>query len=164
MKIETHKFKTKILKMRVVIQRVTRASVSIEGKIKSEIGLGLLVLAGFEPADDDQDLEWITKKLLNLRIFDDENGVMNRSVLDVGGEVLVISQFTLHARTKKGNRPSYIDAAPPEIAIPLYEKFVKKVETGLNKPVGTGTFGAYMQVELINDGPVTIVIDSKKRE
>ncbi len=150
--------------MRVVIQRVTRASVSIEGKVKSQIGLGLLVLAGFEPADDDQDLEWITKKLLNLRIFDDDNGVMNRSVLDVGGEVLVISQFTLHARTKKGNRPSYIDAAPPEIAIPLYEKFVKTVETGLNKSVGTGTFGAYMQVELINDGPVTIVIDSKRKE
>ena len=150
--------------MRVVIQRVTRASVFIDGKAKSKIGQGLLVLAGFEPADDERDIEWITKKLLNLRIFDDENGVMNRSVLDIGGDVLVISQFTLHARTKKGNRPSYVDAAPPEIAIPLYDKFVKTVETGLGKTVGTGTFGAYMQVELINDGPVTIVIDSKRRE
>ncbi len=150
--------------MRLVIQRVTKASVSVEDKKRSEIGAGLLVLAGFEPADNDEDIAWMTKKLLNLRIFDDENGVMNRSVLDVGGDVLIISQFTLHARTKKGNRPSYVNAAPPDIAIPLYEKFVSSIENGLGKEVGTGEFGAYMQVELVNDGPVTIIIDSKRKE
>jgi D-tyrosyl-tRNA(Tyr) deacylase len=150
--------------MRVVIQRVTRASVTIEGKKKSETGKGLLILTGFEQADNEEDIAWMTKKILNLRIFDDENGVMNRSVLDIDGEILIISQFTLHARTKKGNRPSYIDAAPPDIAIPLYEKFISAVESGLGKPVGTGTFGANMQVELINDGPVTITIDSKRKE
>jgi len=150
--------------MRVVIQRATKASVTIDGKVKSEIGTGLLVLAGFEQADGDEDITWITKKLLNLRIFDDENGVMNRSVMDVDGGILIISQFTLHARTKKGNRPSYVDAAPPDIAIPLYEKFIACVENGLGKMVGTGEFGAYMQVELVNDGPVTITIDSKRKE
>jgi len=150
--------------MRVVIQRATKASVTIDGKVKSEIGTGLLVLAGFEQADGDEDITWITKKLLNLRIFDDENGVMNRSVMDVDGGILIISQFTLHARTKKGNRPSYVDAAPPDIAIPLYEKFIASVENGLGKMVGTGEFGAYMQVELVNDGPVTITIDSKRKE
>jgi len=150
--------------MRVVIQRVTRASVTIDGKKKSETGKGLLILTGFEQADNEEDISWMTKKILNLRIFDDENGVMNRSVLDIDGEILIISQFTLHARTKKGNRPSYIDAAPPDIAIPLYEKFISAVESGLGKPVGTGIFGANMQVELVNDGPVTITIDSKRKE
>ncbi len=150
--------------MRVVIQRVTKASVTVNGSVKSKIGSGLLVLAGFEPADNDEDVSWITKKILNLRIFNDENGVMNRSVLDVKGEILIISQFTLHARTKKGNRPSYVDAAPPDIAIPLYEKFIQDVESGLGKRAGTGEFGAYMQVELLNDGPVTITIDSKRKE
>ena len=150
--------------MRVVVQRVKSASVTIEAKIKSNIGLGLLVLAGFEVADGDEDILWMTKKLLGLRIFDDEGGVMNRSILDVSGEILIISQFTLHARTKKGNRPSYISAAPPEIAIPLYEKFIEEVEGGLGKSVGTGIFGAEMMVELINDGPVTITIDSKRKE
>jgi len=150
--------------MRLVIQKVMRASVAIDNMIKSEIKQGLLVLAGFEPADNDDDIAWMTKKMLNLRIFDDENGVMNRSVKDVEGEILIISQFTLHARTKKGNRPSYVDAAPPEIAIPLYEKFIACVENTLGKMVGTGEFGAYMQVELVNDGPVTIFIDSKRKE
>jgi len=150
--------------MRVVIQRVKSASVSIEGKIKSDIGIGLLVLAGFEEADKDEDILWITKKLLGLRIFADKDGVMNNSVSDVKGDILIISQFTLHARTKKGNRPSYINAALPEIAIPLYEKFIKEVEIGLGKPIGSGTFGAYMLVNLVNDGPVTIIIDSKRKE
>jgi len=150
--------------MRLVIQRVTRASVSIDDKVKSEINKGLMVLVGFEPADTDDDISWMTKKLVNLRIFDDENGVMNKSVLDVGGDVLLISQFTLHARTKKGNRPSYIDAAPPETAIPLYEKFITNLEDALGKGIGTGEFGANMQVELVNDGPVTIFIDSKRKE
>jgi D-tyrosyl-tRNA(Tyr) deacylase len=150
--------------MRLVIQRVTRASVSIDDKIKSEIKNGMMVLVGFEPADTDDDISWMTKKLVNLRIFDDENGVMNKSILDVGGDVLLISQFTLHARTKKGNRPSYIDAAPPETAIPLYEKFIANIEDALGKSIGTGEFGANMQVELVNDGPVTIFIDSKRKE
>ena len=150
--------------MRVVIQRVNDASVNIEGKVKSEIGKGLLILAGFENADSDEDIAWMTKKVLNLRIFDDDRGVMNRSVLDVDGEILLVSQFTLHARTKKGNRPSYVDAAPPGIAVPLYEDFVKELEKGLGKPVGTGIFGAYMKVKLENDGPVTISIDSKRKE
>ena len=150
--------------MRLVIQRVTRASVSIDDKVKSEIKKGLMVLVGFEPADTDDDISCMTKKLVNLRIFDDENGVMNKSVLDVGGDVLLISQFTLHARTKKGNRPSYIDAAPPETAIPLYEKFIENIEDALGKGIGTGEFGANMQVELVNDGPVTIFIDSKRKE
>ncbi len=147
--------------MRILIQRVTNASVSISGKIISEIGQGLLVLLGVENADDEKDIEYLTQKLVNLRIFNDENGVMNLSVLDVKGEIMVVSQFTLHARTRKGNRPSYIDAAKPDISVPLYEKFCEAVEKLLNKPVKTGEFGADMQVALVNDGPVTIWMDSK---
>jgi D-tyrosyl-tRNA(Tyr) deacylase len=150
--------------MRVVIQRVSSASVTIDGKIKSAIENGLLVLAGFEDADTAEDLEWMSKKIIQLRIFNDEQGLMNLSVQDVKGEILVVSQFTLHASTKKGNRPSYIKAAKPDIAIPLYEKFVRQLETDSGKPVQTGTFGAEMKVSLVNDGPVTIVIDSKNRE
>jgi len=150
--------------MRVVIQRVTSASVTIDGKIKSAIEKGLLVLAGFEDSDTDEDLEWMSKKLVQLRIFNDENGLMNLSVQDVAGDILIVSQFTLHAATKKGNRPSYIKAAKPDIAIPLYEKFIQLMETDLGKPVHTGTFGADMKVALVNDGPVTIIIDSKNRE
>lgn len=147
--------------MRILIQRVTNASVSISGRIASEIGNGLLVLLGIENADDEKDIDYLSQKLMNLRIFNDENGVMNLSVLDVMGEVMVVSQFTLHARTRKGNRPSYIDAAKPDISIPLYEKFCNAVEKLLNKPVKTGEFGADMQVALVNDGPVTIWMDSK---
>ena len=150
-----------VLFMRILIQRVTNASVSISGKIISEIGQGLLVLLGVENADDEKDIEYLTQKLVNLRIFNDENGVMNLSVLDVKGEIMVVSQFTLHARTRKGNRPSYIDAAKPDISVPLYEKFCEAVEKLLNKPVKTGEFGADMQVALVNDGPVTIWMDSK---
>ncbi|MFN8287563.1 MAG: D-aminoacyl-tRNA deacylase [Chitinophagales bacterium] len=150
--------------MRVTIQRVSEASVTIEGKVKSQIGLGLLVLAGFEEGDAKEDLEWMSGKLANLRIFQDENGQMNLSVKDVGGDIIVVSQFTLHAMTKKGNRPSFIRAARPEQAIPLYESFVKMVEKELGKPIGTGEFGADMKVALINDGPVTINIDSKNKE
>jgi D-tyrosyl-tRNA(Tyr) deacylase len=150
--------------MRTVTQRVTHASVTIEGKLKSSIGQGLLILVGFEAADTQEDIEWTTRKLLGLRIFDDENGVMNRSVVDVSGEILIVSQFTLHALTAKGNRPSYIRAARPEIAIPLYESFIKTMEQGLGKPVETGQFGAEMQIELLNDGPVTICMDSKRKE
>ncbi len=150
--------------MRVVIQRVIRSSVSIGGNLKSSIGKGMMVLVGFEEADDEKDLEWMHKKILNLRIFDDENGVMNRSVLDTEGEILLVSQFTLHALTAKGNRPAYIRAARPEQAIPLYEKLIGMLEIGLGKPIGTGEFGADMQVELVNDGPVTIIIDSKNKE
>jgi D-tyrosyl-tRNA(Tyr) deacylase len=150
--------------MRVVIQRVAHASVTIDGVVKSAIGQGLLVLAGFEAADTAEDVAWTTRKLLGLRIFDDEAGVMNRSVLDVGGEVLIVSQFTLHAMTAKGNRPSYIRAAGHDIAIPLYEQFLASVSAGLGKEVGSGRFGADMKVELLNDGPVTICMDSKNKE
>ena len=150
--------------MRVLIQRVKKASVSINEEIKSEIKNGLLILAGFEDTDSKEDIEWITAKIIKLRIFDDEQGIMNLSVQDINGEILVVSQFTLHALTKKGNRPSYIKAAKPEIAIPLYNEFIKTLEQELGKPVGTGEFGADMQVELINNGPVTIWIDSKNRE
>ena len=150
--------------MRVLIQRVKRASVTIEETLKSQIGEGMLILVGIEEEDTDEDISWLVKKCTNLRIFDDEQGVMNRSILDTGGEVLAVSQFTLMASTKKGNRPSYIRAAKPEISIPLYESFCQAMETALNKPIGTGVFGADMQVELINDGPVTIFIDSKNRE
>lgn len=150
--------------MRVVIQRVAHASVTIQGIVKSQIGRGLMVLVGFEATDTTTDVEWITRKILGLRIFDDEQGVMNRSVLDVDGELLIISQFTLHALTAKGNRPSYIRAAGHEIAIPLYEEFLCLAEAGLGKPVGSGQFGADMKCELLNDGPVTICIDSKNRE
>ena len=150
--------------MRVLIQRVKRASVTIEETLKSQIGEGMLILVGIEEEDTDEDISWLVKKCTNLRIFDDEQGVMNRSILETEGEVLAVSQFTLMASTKKGNRPSYIRAAKPEISIPLYESFCQAMETALNKPIGTGVFGADMQVELINDGPVTIFIDSKNRE
>ncbi|MBP8903003.1 MAG: D-tyrosyl-tRNA(Tyr) deacylase [Paludibacteraceae bacterium] len=148
--------------MRIVIQRVSKASVSISGRIISEIETGLLVFLGIENVDNDSDIEYLAQKLVNLRIFNDENGVMNLSVMDVNGEILVVSQFTLHARTRKGNRPSYIDAAKPDISIPIYEKFCKALEVLQKKPVKTGEFGANMQVALINDGPVTIWIDSKQ--
>ena len=150
--------------MRILIQRVTRASVTIEEKLKSMINNGLLILIGIEDSDNDEDIDWLVKKCVNLRIFDDEQGIMNKSILDSGGDVLAVSQFTLMASTKKGNRPSYIKAAKPEISVPLYEAFCRKMEEALNKPIMTGVFGADMQVELINDGPVTILIDSKNRE
>ena len=150
--------------MKVVIQRVTRASVTIEQQLFSSIGKGMLVLVGIQADDTDEDLNWLASKIVNLRIFDDENGVMNKSILDSGGEILAVSQFTLMARTKKGNRPSYIDAAPPAISIPLYEKFVATLSQELHKEIQTGQFGADMKVELINDGPVTIIIDSKNRQ
>lgn len=150
--------------MRVLIQRTKHASVTIEGRCKSAIKQGLLVLVGIEDSDEKEDIEWLCKKIVNLRIFDDENGVMNRSVLDIEGEILVVSQFTLHASTKKGNRPSYIRASKPEIAIPLYETFCKELSQSLGKEVGTGEFGADMKVELLNDGPVTIWMDTKNKE
>lgn len=150
--------------MRIVIQRVAHASVTIEGKIKSKIGQGLLILVGIEDADDASDAEWLSKKAANLRIFDDENGVMNRSIKEVSGEILIISQFTLFASTKKGNRPSYIRASKHEHAIPLYEQFCAFIEEECGKKPGTGEFGADMKVELLNDGPVTIIIDSKQKE
>ena len=150
--------------MRLVIQRVTHASVTIEGVLKSKIGKGLLILVGIEDADRDADINWLAQKVVNLRIFDDENGVMNRSVIDTDGEILIVSQFTLHAMTAKGNRPSYIRASKPDFAIPMYEKFCVKVSELLGKEVGTGEFGADMKVELLNDGPVTILIDSQRKE
>lgn len=150
--------------MRAVIQRVTKASVEVEEKIVSEIRSGVLILLGIELADDQNDIEWLARKIVNLRIFNDSQGVMNRSLLEVGGDAIVVSQFTLHASTKKGNRPSYIKAAKPEDAIPNYESFVKRMEYEMNKKVGTGIFGADMKVALSNDGPVTILIDSKARE
>ena len=150
--------------MRTVIQRTQRASVTIDGVCKAEIGNGLLVLIGVEEQDNEEDIAWLTKKIVNLRIFDDENGVMNKSVKDVDGEILTISQFTLFASTKKGNRPSYLRAGKHEITIPLYNKFCQTLEQELGKPIGTGEFGAYMEVELINDGPVTICIDTKNKE
>jgi D-tyrosyl-tRNA(Tyr) deacylase len=150
--------------MRAVIQRVTRASVTIEGKIKSAIEDGLLVLVGIEDTDTMEDIEWLSGKIVNLRIFNDDAGVMNVSVKDKGGDILLVSQFTLHASTKKGNRPSYIRASKPDIAIPLYEKMISRLEADLGKPIGTGEFGADMKVELLNDGPVTILIDTKNKE
>lgn len=150
--------------MRVVIQRVTEASVKIGGEAKATIQNGLLVLLGIENGDSTEDVEWLCSKISNLRIFDDENGVMNISVKDVNGDVLLVSQFTLHASTKKGYRPSYINAAKPEVAIPLYEKFTAQLEKELNKKVCTGEFGADMKVNLVNDGPVTIIMDSKRKE
>ena len=150
--------------MRLVIQRVTHASVTIEGALKSKIEKGLLILVGIEDADSDADINWLAQKVVNLRIFDDENGVMNRSVIDISGEILIVSQFTLHAMTAKGNRPSYIRASKPDFAIPMYEKFCAKVTELLGKEVGTGEFGADMKVELLNDGPVTILIDSQRKE
>ena len=150
--------------MRVVVQRVKSASVTIDNRIKSAIDDGLLILIGVEDADSQEDAEWLSKKIANLRVFNDEQGVMNLSVKEISGDALIISQFTLHASTKKGNRPSYIKASKPEIAIPLYDFFCKEMEKELEKPVKTGTFGADMKVQLLNDGPVTICIDSKNRE
>lgn len=150
--------------MKVVIQRVTRASVTINGKVKSSIGSGLLVLLGIEEADKNEDITWLSSKIVNLRIFNDENAVMNLSLKDLNGELLLISQFTLCASTKKGNRPSYINAAKPEIAIPLYEKMIEQLTSDLEKSIQTGIFGADMEVNLLNDGPVTIIIDTKNKQ
>jgi len=150
--------------MKTVIQRVTRASVSIGGTIKSSIGKGLMVLVGIEEADDDSDVEWLCNKIVQLRIFDDNEGFMNLSVLETGGEILAVSQFTLHAKTRKGNRPSYIMAARPEKAIPLYNNFVAKLSELMGKEIKTGEFGAMMDIELVNEGPVTIIIDTKNKE
>ena len=150
--------------MRIVIQRVAHASVTIDGVVKSAIGKGFMILVGIEEADTQEDVEWLTKKVVNLRVFEDEMGVMNRSILDEKGEILLISQFTLHASYKKGNRPSYIRAAKHETAIPLYEAFIKSLTQALGKEIGTGLFGADMKVELLNDGPVTICMDSKNKE
>lgn len=150
--------------MRAVIQRVSQASVTIEGILKASIGQGLLLLVGIEDADTAEDIDWLAKKISQLRIFNDENGVMNKSVMEIGGELLVVSQFTLHASTKKGNRPSYIRASKPDVAIPMYEKLVEQLEIIAGIPVQTGEFGADMKVQLLNDGPVTIVMDTKNKE
>ena len=150
--------------MIAVVQRVSESAVKIDGKIKAEIGIGVMVLLGIEEADNQEDVEWLSRKISNMRIFDDEAGVMNKSLLDINGEALVISQFTLHASTKKGNRPSYIKAARPDIAIPLYEAFKKQLATDLGKEIGSGEFGADMKVSLVNDGPVTIIIDTKDKK
>jgi len=149
--------------MIAVIQRVSEASVAISGVVKSRIAEGLMILLGIEEADTQEDIEWLSRKIVNLRVFGDDDGVMNRSVIDVGGDILLISQFTLHASTKKGNRPSYIKAARPEVAIPLYEGMIKQLSTDLQKEIQTGEFGADMKVSLINDGPVTIIIDTKNK-
>jgi len=153
-----------MIPMRAVIQRVSRASVTIKNTIKSEIGPGLLVFIGIEESDNETDIEWLCNKIVRLRIFNDRDEVMNLSVLDVGGSILAISQFTLHAKTSKGNRPSYIRSAHPDIAIPLYNRFVSRLSDLIGKEVGTGEFGAMMQIELVNDGPVTIIIDTKEKE
>lgn len=150
--------------MRIVIQRVSQASVIIDGAISGSIDSGLLILLGIEDADTVEDIEWLCRKITNLRIFNDEAGVMNKSVLDINGGLLVVSQFTLHASTKKGNRPSYIRASKPDVAIPLYESFLKNLAFVASRPVASGQFGADMKVNLLNDGPVTIIIDSKNRE
>ncbi len=150
--------------MRAVVQRVSRSSVTINGKIKSAIAKGMLVLLGIEEADANEDIIWLSGKISKLRIFADEAGIMNLAIGDIGGDILIVSQFTLHASTKKGNRPSYIKAARPEIAIPLYEQFIAQMENDLGKKVATGEFGAMMDIELVNDGPVTILIDSKNKE
>lgn len=150
--------------MKAVIQRVTRASVTIEGIIYSQISTGLLVLLGIEDADGEEDIEWLSNKIVNLRIFDDAAAVMNESVKDKNGEILLVSQFTLHASTKKGNRPSYIKASKPGVAIPLYEKMIRQLSADLGREIKTGVFAADMKVELLNDGPVTIVIDTKNKE
>ena len=150
--------------MRIVIQRVAHASVTINGTVKSALGQGYMILVGIEEADTMEDVEWLTKKVINLRVFEDENHVMNRSILEVNGEILLISQFTLHASYKKGNRPSYIRAAKHETAIPLYQAFIASLTQALGKEIGTGEFGADMKVELLNDGPVTICMDSKNKE
>ena len=150
--------------MRIVIQRVSHASVTIDGVCKSSIKEGFMILVGIENADTQEDADWLCKKIVNLRVFDDENGVMNKSILDIKGEILLVSQFTLHASYKKGNRPSYIYAAKPDIAIPLYEYFCQALTTALGKEIGTGEFGADMKVELLNNGPVTICMDTKNKE
>lgn len=150
--------------MRAVIQRVSSASVMVEGTLVSEIKTGVLILLGVENADDEDDIRWLSGKIARLRIFNDAAGVMNRSLQEIDGDAIVVSQFTLHAAVRKGNRPSYIKAARPELAVPLYEKFIKQLETDLGKRVGTGVFGADMKVDLLNDGPVTILIDTKKKE
>jgi D-aminoacyl-tRNA deacylase len=150
--------------MRVVIQKVSEASVVVDKKELSSIGRGLLILLGIEDTDTDEDIGWLVNKIVRLRIFDDENGVMNRSVQDVSGDVIVVSQFTLHANIRKGNRPSYIRASKPDFAVPMYEKFIQKTEAILGRKVGTGQFGAMMNVSLVNDGPVTIIIDSKQKD
>ncbi|MAX78860.1 MAG: D-tyrosyl-tRNA(Tyr) deacylase [Crocinitomicaceae bacterium] len=150
--------------MRIVLQRVKKASVSVQQEIVGSIHQGLLILLGIEPEDTQEDIDWLIKKITSMRIFNDDNNTMNLSVSDVQGEILVVSQFTLHASTKKGNRPSYIRAAKPEMAIPLYEKFILDLERSMGNPIPTGKFGANMQVELINDGPVTIILDSKNKE
>jgi len=150
--------------MRTVIQRVSKASVTIEGQVKSQIRQGMLVLLGICNEDDKEDIEWMVRKIINLRIFDDENGVMNKSILETGGDILVVSQFTLYASYKKGNRPSWIKAAKPETAVPLYEEFCRILQLSLGKNIGTGEFGANMKVELLNDGPVTICMDTKNKE
>lgn len=150
--------------MRVVLQRVSNASVTIDGNIKSKINTGFLILLGIEAVDTEEDINWLCRKISNLRIFDDENGVMNKSIIDVGGELLVVSQFTLYASTKKGNRPSYIRAASPDFAIPMYENFLKKLSLETKQEVLSGKFGADMKIQLLNDGPVTIIMDSKNKE
>lgn len=150
--------------MRVVIQRVSHASVTIGGALKSRIGQGLLILLGIEDADTPEDIEWLSRKVVNLRVFNDEAGVMNRSILENGGDILVVSQFTLHASTKKGNRPSYIKASKPDFAVPVYHRFLQTLSEDLGKKIFSGEFGADMKVELLNDGPVTIIIDSKIKE
>lgn len=150
--------------MKAVIQRVSKASVTIEGKKVADIQSGLLILLGIINEDTKEDIDWLSKKIANLRVFNDEEGVMNKSLLEVNGDAIIVSQFTLHASTKKGNRPSYIKAAKPDIAIPLYENFIQQFETDLGKKVQTGKFGADMKVELLNDGPVTIIIDTKNKE
>lgn len=150
--------------MRTVIQRIQHCSVTIDGQLKSKIGYGMLVLVGIEDRDTQEDIEWLCKKIANLRIFDDENGVMNRSAIESGGEIMVVSQFTLHASTKKGNRPSYIRASKPDFAIPMYKAFCDEMGLQIGKQVATGEFGADMKIELLNDGPVTILIDSQNKE
>src|SRR5450432_2123809 len=150
--------------MRTVVQRVTEASVSIDNQIRASIAKGLLVLVGIEDADTSDDIDWLSAKIVNLRIFNDENGVMNLAIKETGGDILLISQFTLHAATKKGNRPSYIKASKPAIAVPLYEEMIRCLEKEMQKPIATGVFGADMKVRLLNDGPVTIIIDTKNRE
>ena len=150
--------------MKAVIQRVKESSVSIDGRVKSNIGQGLLVLLGIVDSDETVDIDWLSNKIVNLRIFDDAEGIMNKSVRDINGEILVISQFTLHASTKKGNRPSYLEAAKPKVAIPIYEAFLARLESNFGKQIMTGEFGANMQVALVNDGPVTIIIDTKRKE
>ena len=150
--------------MRAVIQRVSRASVTVDGNLISKITNGLLILIGIEDADTLEDITWLSKKIANLRIFNDVDGVMNSSLLDIDGDAIVVSQFTLHAATKKGNRPSYLKASKPDIAIPIYEQFIAQLENDLGKKIGTGMFGADMKVELLNDGPVTIIIDTHNRE